>query len=343
MGTLDARTALNQVKSGQPQAIYLCWGNETYLMREFVQAIVGRLVPDEYVEFALSKYSLRETPLSTVLDDAETPPFMVPHKVIIADEAIFFTGSKEKSKAEHDLDRLQSYILNPAEYTTLIFTVETDKLDERRKIVKMMKDRNASIPFSALDMKQLQSWVEKRAGKLGMRMEPDAVEYVIANTGARLQQVAMEIDKLAQYAGQGGVLTLDDAKSLVVRSVEHSVFVLIDEIVAKRTDRALSMFYELLQQKEEPIKILALVARQFRLILQVKSLAEKRASNQQIAGELGVPPFAVYAALKHVRNYTDETLASIMSQLAELDYRIKTGKVDKVLGMEMFLLRLSAS
>jgi len=337
----DASAVLKRINSGQVQPVYLCWGRETYLMEQLIQAVIGQKAGGEFREFAVQTYSMLETPLQQILDDAETAPFLVPHKVIVARDAHLFTGASVKSKAEHDADRLLDYVKSPAEHSVVIFVVETDKLDERKKIVKEMIRLGFAVPFPVLNARELQAWVEQRAKELNIRLEPEAAEYVLLNVSGHLQQLSGELDKLADYCGPGGRVTLHDAQQLISRSAEYHVFMLVDEVVNRKIGSALRMLHELLEQKEEPVKIIALLARQFRIVLQARELAERGAARAQIAAQVGIPPFAVQKALDQGMRYSSRQISSILSQLADLDHAIKTGQLDKTLGLELFLMKLA--
>jgi DNA polymerase III, delta subunit len=335
---MNAAAALQHIRAGRVRPVYLCWGQETYLMREFVQGALAAVVEEPYRDFAVSKYDLQQTPLAAVLDDAETAPFLAPVKVVIAEEARFFTGARDKSAADHDIDRLSEYLLHPAEHTVLIFTVQADKLDERKKIVKTLRDQNAVVDCPTPGAGDLHAWMHRQAEELGFRIEQEAVEYVLLNTGPNLQFLRRELEKLAVFAGESGTVTKDDAAQVAVRSVEQNVFEMIDEMVAGRTGRAAAMLNELIRQREEPVKIVALLARQFRLILQAKELSERGFSAQEMAAQIGVPPFVAKRVVQQAARYSFAQLSAMLERLAELDYRMKTGKVDKRLGLELLLL-----
>jgi len=153
--------------------------------------------------------------------------------------------------------------------------------------------------------------------------------------------MAGELDKLSLYAGPSGTVTSDQVDRLFARTTEQNEFLLIEEAVRMRLERAFSILYDLIRQKEEPIKIVMLLARQFRIMLQAKELARQGFSPQQIASNVGVHPYAVKVALEQGKRYDSRRLADMLSQLAELDYRMKSGAIDKLLGLEMFLLKLA--
>ncbi|SDM87269.1 DNA polymerase III, delta subunit [Paenibacillus sp. yr247] len=339
---MDAKRALKDIQAGRPAPVYLCYGPEKYKMREFIQVLTDLLIEPEHKEFAVSKFDLSEISLSSVLEDAETLPFMVPKKLVIAKNALFFTGAKESTKIEHHLDRLTEYLKSPAEHTVVVFTVDADKLDERKKIVKALKDLEAAVPFLSLSPEELQQWVARQAQQLGFTFTGEAADQLILYTGGNLQSLSAEIEKISLYVGTGAEATVDVIDQLVARSTEQNVFILIEDIVNVRLERAFVILEELLKQREEPIKIASLIARQFRIMLQVKELSKQGYSQQQMASQIGLHPFAVKVAEGQSRKYDIMKLSSIMSQLADLDFQMKTGKIDKVLGLELFLLRLAA-
>ncbi|WP_409341386.1 DNA polymerase III subunit delta [Paenibacillus sp. MBLB4367] len=336
----------NGTRKGQgnraPLPVTVCYGAELYLMNRWIAALIEKNVEEEHRELAVSKYDLAETPLDVVLEDAETLPFFVPRKVIVASRAHFFTGAKESGKIEHRVERLLEYVKAPVEHSILVFTVEADKLDERKKLVKTFKELGAVQPFSALSSDELNRWAARHAEELGFSFGTGAAEMLALYTGGQLQAMASEMEKLSLYAGKGGKVTEAMVDELVARSTEQNVFLLIEEIVQRRIEKAFAIMYELLKQREEPIKIAVLMARQFRLIWQVKELERQGYSQQQIAGHLGSHPFPIKLAAEQGRKYDNERLQRIMTQLAELDYNIKSGRIEKVLGLEMFILHVAA-
>jgi len=339
---MDVKAAVKAVKQGEISPVYLLYGTEKYQMNEFVSFLVEQAISKEERDFALVHYDLAETPLQQVVEEAEMVPFMVPRKLILVQDASVFTAGKDQGKVEHRPESLLEYMNNPAEYSVLVFIVNQEKLDERKKIVKAVKNSGTLLSFMPLGSEDLLKWVGKKAKEQGCTLEEGAAEIVIRNAGTQLQTLAAEIDKLCLYAGKGGVIRADMVDQLIARSTEQNVFALVEDIANLRVDRALSIFYELLKQKEEPIKIAALIARQFRIILQVKDLASQSFSQQQIASQLGLHPYAVKIAGEQARKFQSAQLKQILSRLGTLDYQMKTGAIDKVLGLELFLLKLAA-
>jgi DNA polymerase-3 subunit delta len=339
---MDARKAMKSVAAGKVAPVYVCYGPETFLMNEFISHLTTALIEPEHQEFAVSKFDLNETPIEAVIEDAETLPFMVPRKVVIAKNAALFTGAKDTSKVEHNVDRLAAYLKAPVDYAVLVFTVSADKLDERKKIVKALKEADALVPCLSMSGDELTAWVKDQAARRRFAFDQGAAEQLILYTGGHLQALQGEIEKLSLFVGKGGRASAEHVDELVSRSSEQNVFLLIEDIVQLRLDKALATLDELLKMKEEPIKIVALLARQFRIMLQVKELVQQGYSHQQIASQIGVHPYAVKLADGQSRKYDTARLSSILAKLADLDFGMKSGGIDKVLGLELFLLGLAA-
>lgn len=339
---MDAKTAVKEIKQGRISPLYLCYGTEKYQIQEFVGLLQDKLVDRNQKDFAMAVFDLAETPIEAVVEEAETLPFLVERKLIVVRDAGLFTAGKEGGKIEHKAEALQTYIGNPAEHSVIVFVVYAEKLDERKKIVKAMKASGTALSFMPLGGGELVQWVVHEVEKRGCRIGKEAAEVLIAAGGVHMAALAAEADKLCLYAGAGGTIDTAAVEQLVARSTEQNVFAMVEHIAALRLEKALGIFYELLKQREEPIKIAALIARQFRIMMQVKELGRQSYSQQQIASQLGLHPYVVKLAGEQARKFEAGRLRDILSELAELDYRMKSGGVDKVLGLELFLLKLGA-
>lgn len=336
---MDYRTAAKEINKGNILPVYICYGSETYRMEEFISFLTDKWIDPVDRDFAVSKFDLAETNVEAVIDDAETLPFMGARKLIIAKDAVFFTAAKEHARVEHKLDRLLDYLKSPAPYSVIVFMIAADKLDERKKLVKTMIERKGTVPFLPMNADDLLQWVRRQAEKLHFTFAEGAEQMLILNCGGHLQTLAGEMQKLSLHIGINGVITPHIVESMVTRSTERNVFLMIDELVRLRLDKALELLHELLKHKEEPVKILALMARQFRNMLMIKQLTMKGSSQQQMASQLGLHPYAVKIAAEQARRYETDKLKQALCHLADTDYRMKTGQIDKVLALEMFMLR----
>ncbi|MFI8685478.1 DNA polymerase III subunit delta [Rossellomorea sp. NPDC077527] len=329
-----------KIEKSQFAAIYLVYGNESFIINETKQRIVSRAISEEEMDFNFSSYDLEETPIEVAIEDAETFPFMGEKRVVVLQNPVFLTAEKTKEKVEHNIKRFEQYIQSPAPYTILVITANYEKLDERKKITKSLKKLAEVVEAKKLNEQELKSWVRERAAGNNVQIDEDAVEFLLTLAGTNLMMLTQELDKLSLYASDTNRIDVAVVERLTARSLEQNIFTLVDKVVHRRIDEALRIYYDLLKQNEEPLKILAILAGQFRLIYGVKELSRRGYGQQKIASTLKVHPFRVKLAAGQAKHFNDKQLALIIDLLSQGDYEIKTGQIKKELMIEMFLFKL---
>ncbi|MFD2369748.1 DNA polymerase III subunit delta [Brevibacillus sp. GCM10020057] len=332
-------SAVREIRQKQYAPVYVLYGPESFLAEEFLTLAKREMIDPDFSDLNVSVYDCTETSLGDILQDAETLPFMGEHRLVIARQAYFLTGSKPQTKVESNPDALLDYMQNPPDYTTLILHTQAEKLDERKKLVKTLQQRAKVIPFMQLKDAELYGWVERQAGKYKATIRREQAMKLVERAGSELRLLDKELEKLALFVGDGGVITDEVIEQLGARTLEQDVFALIEQVATGRLDRALRMLYDSMKTGEEPIKLLALLARQFRMLLQVRQLAPRGYSQQQIAGMIKMHPYAVKKAMEQARYFSEESLKRLLLMLAEDDFRMKSGQVDKRLALELFIAR----
>jgi DNA polymerase III subunit delta len=330
----------NDMKKKQFAPIYLVYGMEMFFMNETKEHLIRNAMNDEEVEMNVSTYDCSETPVEVAMEDAETLPFFGERKVVILNDPFFLTGEKGKGKVEHQLKPFETYIQQPAPYTILFIAAPYEKLDERKKLTKILKKHAVVLEAKKLNEQELKRWIRLRAEEHECTIEPEAIEQLLIYSGTNMLLLASEIDKMCLYVKGQHPITVEVVQRLASKSLEQNVFSLIDQVIKRQVDQALAVYYDLLKQNEDPLKILAILASQFRLIYQSKELARRGYSQQQIASHLKVHPFRVKLALGQAKGFSDEELMKYMNLLAEADFRIKSGYVAKELAIELFFFQL---
>jgi DNA polymerase III subunit delta len=330
-----------KIKRNDISSMYLLFGKESFLINETKQLLIHQVLQEDEIEFNLSSFDLNETPVEIALEDAETFPFMGERKLLFLHNTAFLTAEKTKGKVEHNLARLEAYIKEPAPYSIVVFIAPYEKMDERKKLTKELKKNADTFEANKLTEQELKNWIRTRADYNGVTIEPAAIEHILTLAGTNLFMLTSEVDKLALYIGKGLTIDVKTVESLVSRSLEQNIFTLVDKIVTRKIEEALRIYYDLLKLNEEPIKILAVITGQFRLLYQVKELAKRGYGQKQIASHLKIHPFRVKLAAGQAQKFGDKELTYIIKQLADADYNMKTGAMNKELIIELFLLKLN--
>ncbi|MBC2193758.1 DNA polymerase III subunit delta [Listeria booriae] len=329
-----------KIEKKQFAPIYLIIGTEDYIINETKKRLVANILDTEDTDFNYANFDLDETAIEQVIEEAETIPFFGDRRLIVASNPSFLTTEKTKSKIEHRTARLEDYLNEPVDYSILVIIARVEKLDERKKLTKLLKKQATIVDAKRPNDAELRKWILSAIKNNDFSMEIPAIERLMELTGGQLTTAMNELDKLMLYKLESREISVADVESLVVRSLEQNIFLLLDKMIALDISGALSIYYDLLKQKEEPIKILALIASQFRLLSQIKLLEKQGFSQQQVAQKLKVHPFRVKIGARQAKSFSYEQLTATLERLAEMDFEMKTGYGDKAQKLEWFLFSL---
>ncbi|RLJ78173.1 DNA polymerase III delta subunit [Salisediminibacterium halotolerans] len=335
--TVSYIDVLKHIQNQETAPIYLLFGTESYLIEDAVGRIVNKALTKDEQEFNLSTFDMNETPVDAAVEEAYTFPFMGGKRVVILKNAHFLTAQKNSAAVEHDTEKLRTYAENPVTESTVIIQAPYEKLDERKKLVKQIKQQAVVMDGKPLNENELRSWLKSKGEENGVTFAQGADDLLLQLTGGDLMVLASEVYKLSLYAGEEGIIQQDAVEALTARSLDQDIFALVDGVVKGQTEQAVSIYYDLIKQKEAPLKILALMVRQFRILYQVKQMAEQGYGEKMIAGRLKLHPYVVKLAQRQTGRFSDSQLMKKIDELAELDFRIKTGRVSDELGVELFL------
>lgn len=305
--------------------VYLLYGTKAFQIEEEIKKL-----SKGQDNMNISRYDLDNDSLSLAIQDAETISLFGDKKLVIIDNANMFTGTTSK-----DSDLIESYLNHINDMTILILIVHNDKLDSRKKITKLInkvgtvKAFNDDLDNVSLVRKLLKDY----------DIDYKTINLLIDRVGQNPLIIQNEINKIKIYKGQDKKITEEDILNLTNKLIEIDIFKLIDYIVRKNKEKALELYYEMLKMNEEPIKIVVILANQFRIMYQAKELLKKGYSEKDIAGILKIHPYRVKLALQNSRSYTSEMLLKNLNALADIDIGIKTGKLNKNLALELFILK----
>lgn len=283
------------------------------------------------------------TDITQIVDYCYTTPFFASHKVVILKNPVFLLSEKSKVDFDDFIVQLVNYIENENEQTIMfIYSLTTkldDKLDERKKIVKYLKENTV---FKSVDLPsnlEIKNIIRNRVEKYHAVIDQDAIDLLLEKFGSNMNLVNLsnEIDKLIMFK-QNDVIKKADVKDFVTCTVESSIFDLSNAILKKDIVTSLNLFEDLIANGEEPIKLISILATQFRIALITKGYQLEGLDYKSIGKKIRIHPYRVELASK--LNFSNEDLENNLLKLANLDYMIKIGKVNKHYGTKLFILSI---
>ncbi|RAP21313.1 DNA polymerase III delta subunit [Brevibacillus laterosporus] len=341
---MPLRTAMREIKQKRFAPVYVLYGPETYLKEEFMALLRKEMIDPTYADLNIGTYDCAQTPFEDMLMEANTLPFLSDYRLVIASNAYFLTGAKPPSKVEHNTDGLLDYLKDPTSSSSLVLDVQADKLDERKKLTKQLQQRAVVLGFQTLQDADLYGWIERTTQRFDAQIERENAMLLAERVGSELRLLVKEIEKIALYVkktdAQTGEITRGAIELLASRTLEQDVFFLVEAVVTGKMTEAFRTLYDCLKMGEEPIKLMALLARQFRLIYHVKTRAPLGYTQQKLAGMLKMHPYAVKKAMEQSKHFSEASLRRLLGILAEEDYRMKSGQTDKRLALEVFITKV---
>lgn len=225
------------------------------------------------------------------------------------------------------------------EATALVF-MEGDISGENPFLKALPPDTRKQV-FAPLKQGEVAMWIKRRAERHSVALDARAIAALAALVGNQLWALDGEIQKLGVYAG-GGAVTEEDVRALVSFAREPSVFAMVDATIEGRPRDALDLLQRLLAEGEPPQRLLTMVARQYRLLIQTKELMGKRLRAPEIAGRLRMKGFAAQKLIQQAPAYSIERLRTAYRMLLDADLSIKRGQFDEETALQLLLVELAA-
>lgn len=315
--------------------LYLVFGEQELLINKLVDKLAKETLT-EIDDFNLVKFDASKTPLYEIISDAHTLPFMSEKKVIVVKNCYFLTGENIKVSFEQSFSELEEYLECQNEGVSIIFCVVAAKLDDRKSIVKKIKEKSKIYAVDSVNKKDLPRVVKQMFQKKEISIDSEALNEFINRVGEDMYLINNEIEKLSCYKNN---LNIKDIKLMIPKKIEDNVFEMIDGIFNKDYDQVFKVYYDLKINNSEPVTLISLIAGQVRFLYQVMILKDKGYSEGNIANELSCHPYRVKVALQKVYRLTKMDLTSLLEELSDLDIKIKSGEIDRFVGFELFLLK----
>ncbi len=353
------------MKKGALAPAYLFLGAEGYDRRRCKQALLdAHLTPEERVE-GLANYDLSRNTIAEVIDDARSLSLFASKRLIVASSAESALPKVSKaasdsddeeggtSGGDSDVTPLVDYLRNSSPGVVVLFEAtrfglegEDKKKAERvAKFFSAIKDVVEFAPYSADDARRE---ALSHAKRLGVAVEPAAMEMLVEALGADMARIATELEKLSLLASStagGRPINEDDIQSMVPDARASTIFALVNALGRRDRGRSLAVLDTLCREGEYLPLALSFLSSQFRQALIAREANLK--SSQQIQGhftKIGVPMWGSRAdqVLQTATKFSREQLERGMKLIFEADRDLRSARPDDRIIMENFVVKLTA-
>ena len=309
-----------------PAPLYLFYGEEAYLRRSFTRTLIEKTLPPNERDFNLEIFDGKENSPREIHNAVKTPPFLGEKRMVLARYTGLFAQGRQSDSAAmlKFLDDIPG---------VLLFIEE--EVDKRTALYKAFAAREAAWELNTPASNDLLKWSAREFKIAGYEISVEALTFFLAIIENNMDALEQERKKLIAYCFESKKITIEDIRAICVPTPEARIFEMLRTLCEGNVSEALKEYHILLRAREEPLVILSMFSRQFRLLLGVSELS---GSDSEVARILGVRDFALRELKKQAKNYTIARLESALFAARDTDVAIKTGKIEAKTGIETLLI-----
>lgn len=330
---------------------YLLHGLDEFALTEFVETLKAGLGDPSLASLNITQLDGRTVDLGEVQAVCGAMPFLTERRLIIVDgwltrllsrsegEADEAEGGRGSSAKEAQA-ALAAYLPEQPDTAWLVL-VERRELPEKNAVVRAAAGQPWALVrrFDLPKGEALIQWIMTRAQAEGGTFTRAAAQ-VLAEAEAEPRALGSEVAKLVTYVAGRRPVEPADVQALTPAGSEARIFDFVDHLGQRQGRAALRELHQLLE-KEEPLYVLSMIVRQFRLMLQAKEMLAARRTERDVAQALGLHPFPAGKVCAQAEHYPQPALDAIHHRLLECDVTIKTGRAEPAAALDLLVAELT--
>ncbi|MDL2292897.1 DNA polymerase III subunit delta [Acholeplasma sp. OttesenSCG-928-E16] len=313
------------------EKIILVTGENEYLVNKKIMEYVNSFDRNNY-DFL--RFDLSEIEFSDIYEEIITPSLFCDRKIVAIDNVLDLIKMRNS-----EINNFIRYIKNPSEDVILILKIIAKELPNDDITLELLKYAYLDdvTNFSEEDYIE---YINKIVSDASYKIDENAVVELLQRVDGELFLLEQEIEKLMLYKINEKHITLQDVKDLVSKNVEDRIYELTNSLIAKNKEKMIEIYEDLLSKNEDPLKIINNISNKLKEIVIAKEFIKKNASQEDLAEYLKISLGKAFYVRKNANEADSDTVLKYIGKLSTLDYEIKSGQIDKKLGLELFLLRV---
>ncbi|MDP2729371.1 MAG: DNA polymerase III subunit delta [Dehalococcoidales bacterium] len=326
--------------------LYILHGQDDFSLAQALEKMKGEVGGPATLAVSTINLEGQEITPEQLKTVAETVPFLTEKRLVIVKGLLGRFEPQDRRPRQKGTvraaDRQNEYkpfgvCLSTIPESTILVLVD-GKISNRNPLFRELAAKAVVKNFSPPRRDELQNWVRKRVAEEGGSISPGAVNLLTRLVGNNLWTMASEINKLVLFVSDRRIEE-DDVKKVVSHTQQSSVFAMVDAILEFKVEAGERLLQEQLL-REPPAYLLFMLARQVQLVVRARELRSQGKTKTEIQNRLGLAPFALDRTLEQAGKYSLPRLKEVYRHLLETDLRIKTGKYDGELALNILVAEL---
>ena len=315
-------------------AVHLITGDDESLLLTAVSDVVRRLVGDGERSLMVDEFDDEEYELRSVVDAAQTPPFLTESRVVIARGAGRFGAD--------DVAPLVSYLADPLPSTELVLVAGGGRL--AKSLSDAVKKAGGTVIDTVPPMRARErgGWFEEQVIAAGLRLDSQALALLASWLGEDAGRVQGILETLVSAYGDSRTLKVVDVEPFLGEAGGVPPWNLTDAIDRGDTTKSLSLLHRMMRAGERhPLQVMAILHNHYTKLLTLDGANANDESSA--AAVLGIKPgYPAKKALDQYRKLGNAGVVRAIGLLAQADLDLRGAKEwPDELVMEVLVARLS--
>ncbi len=301
-------------------------GTSSYLSLEVVHEEINKL-KDEDPSLSLILLEADSSTPQKIIDAISSPSLFSKRRIVFLKR--IYKNKEKKIITENILELLES-----RNGEDILFFWEDEKLRSNTKYYKFFKEKGRVEEINELNKRTFFSWLRKELERNDLKIDPSVIKELAERTNYDPERCSNELKKF-KLNNEKRIIRKEDIEELTPDTIEKDIWGLIDAINSGDRIKSISILENLHTQTIDANYILSMLARNTRTVFLTKHLLKADKSSREISSILRIPPFTTPSIIKMANNSPIEKLETLYTKLSNLDYQIKTGKIDANLGISL--------
>ena len=314
---MDYASFLKAADSGQVPPVVLLHGSEPLLIEDAVARVTRGLFPG-VSDLSLSReiFEAKDAGAERIVQAALMLPWTSGRRLVVVKGAD--AASAKQSEP------LAAYLQAPNPSTVLLL-LAAPSLTASHWLMTLVP-RTAIVPIVAPAAGQLTAWVRTRAKAEGFELAADAASLLVELCGDDLSQLRGEVEKAALAGGPDNrMVSVAEVRAVVGEHRLRHIFDLTDALARRDIGAAFAFCEALLNAGEEPLAVLAMLAREVRAAWQAAEALCMGRREDEISRGLRRPPAAAAALVARARALRPGEGGRLLTRCRDTERRLKLG------------------
>ena len=310
------------------KSLYTVIGTEAFFVSQIKKTFINS-IPKEALDFSHDEVFASAHLAQDLLTRLETLPFLSQRRLIFCYQAENFL--------DKDWQTLQGFFNSSSQTATLVCFFA--KKDGRKKHFKVLKTKGVELLAQPLREWELDPWLNFISKKQGLNLPKAPLALFKQLVGTNLMEIELELKKLKLYKGEDKSITEKDILACISRVKTDSIFDLTEAIGKKDVVQALSSLAHLLEQNQNEIGALAMLARHIRILSHLREGKKQNLNKNQLAQKAGVSPYFLKNYQNQAELWSEKQIHQTMASLFETDKALKSSPLSSHIWLENFILK----